>query len=254
MENLVEIKNNQIVTTSRQVADSFGKQHKHVLESIQGILHSAEKSAQWFYETGYKDASGKSNKMYLMNRDGFSLLVMGFNGKDAMKWKVEYIEAFNAMEKAIKTPQLAPNPKYRTRMIGTALRDVENTRKALQKMFKVQDGLAYAKALSLIEPAYGVNLEPIKELLPPAEKATGFLTPTALGMRLGGIKAKNVNIMLADLNFQHRDGKYWRLNEAGIPYGEEIGYKAQNGHEGYSIKWSEVVVGILQPRLETAGA
>ena len=49
MENLVEIKNNQIVTTSRQVADSFGKQHKHVLESIQGILHSAEKSAQWFY-------------------------------------------------------------------------------------------------------------------------------------------------------------------------------------------------------------
>lgn len=40
-----------------------------------------------------------------MNRDGFSLLAMGFNGKEALSWKLKYIEAFNKMEKAWNTPE-----------------------------------------------------------------------------------------------------------------------------------------------------
>lgn len=40
--------------------------------------------------------------MYLMNRDGFSLLVMGFTGKKALEWKLQYIKAFNQMEKFIR--------------------------------------------------------------------------------------------------------------------------------------------------------
>ena len=38
MKNLVEIKNNQVVVSSRQVAEKFGKQHKDVLENIRNIL------------------------------------------------------------------------------------------------------------------------------------------------------------------------------------------------------------------------
>lgn len=104
---LVEVRNNQAVVSSVQVAESFGKQHRNVLQSINEIKKqykkdnsSAEFSAQ-YHETTYKDASGKNNKMYLMNRDGFSLLVMGFTGEKAFTWKRKYIKAFNKMEKAL---------------------------------------------------------------------------------------------------------------------------------------------------------
>lgn len=92
----------RIVVSSRQVAGDFEKRHTHVLDSIKELC-SAENSAQsFFFETTYKDASGKSNKEYLMNRDGFSLLVMGFTGEKALKWKLKYIAAFNAMEETLK--------------------------------------------------------------------------------------------------------------------------------------------------------
>ena len=92
----------RLVVSSRQVAEDFEKRHADVLETI-SKLHSAEKSVQsFFYETFYKDASGKANKEYLMNRDGFSLLVMGFTGEKALKWKIKYINAFNEMEVTLK--------------------------------------------------------------------------------------------------------------------------------------------------------
>ena len=57
-----------------------------------------------FYETTYENR-GKQYPMYLMNRDGFSLLVMGFTGKDALEWKVKYIQAFNEMEQKLNSPE-----------------------------------------------------------------------------------------------------------------------------------------------------
>ena len=108
MNNQVDITtyNGSLVVSSRRVADNFGKQHKHVLEAIENI--KAENSAlmDMFYETSYKAGTGKSYKEYLMNRDGFSLLVMGFTGKEAMEWKIKYINAFNEMEKKLSKPQL----------------------------------------------------------------------------------------------------------------------------------------------------
>ena len=92
----------QLVTSSLKVAEKFGKRHYDVLEAIDK-MYSTEKSVQsLFHEDSYKDSSGKSNKLYYMNRDGFSLLVMGFTGKEALKWKLEYIQAFNEMEKELK--------------------------------------------------------------------------------------------------------------------------------------------------------
>lgn len=112
---LVEVKNQQVVTDSRKVAETFGKEHSKVIRSIENIITEAKnglsdlaaqnRATKFFYETIYKDNSGKSNKMYYLNRDGFSLLVMGFTGKKAMQWKLKYIEAFNQMEQQQK-PQL----------------------------------------------------------------------------------------------------------------------------------------------------
>lgn len=112
MENEIELlsQDGKVVVSSRVVAQDFGKQHKHVLEAIKNLelqLNTVEFSAL-FIESKYKATNGKMNKEYLLTRDGFSLLVMGFTGKEALQWKLKYIEAFNKMEEMIKNqvPQL----------------------------------------------------------------------------------------------------------------------------------------------------
>lgn len=104
MEELVFLKNENAMTDSLVVAESFGKQHKTVIRKIEAIIedNSAQNCAQCFVKTWYKDASGKRNPKYLMNRDGFTFLVMGFTGKKANEWKWRYISAFNSMESFIK--------------------------------------------------------------------------------------------------------------------------------------------------------
>ena len=105
---LVEIMkvNKEEVTacTSLDVSETFGKLHKDVLETVRSIkneISTAEFSAL-FYESEYKATNGKKNPMYIMNRDGFTLLVMGYTGEKAMQFKLAYINQFNAMEKALK--------------------------------------------------------------------------------------------------------------------------------------------------------
>lgn len=108
MNELINIKNDEAVTTSLQVAESFGKAHGKVLRKIEQILTEAknglsdfETAKMCFQKSTYKDASGKSNTMFYINRDGFVFLVMGFTGKKANEWKWKYIEAFNQMESYI---------------------------------------------------------------------------------------------------------------------------------------------------------
>lgn len=106
MENLVIINNGQPVTNSLLVADKFQKEHRHILDAIRDLIKgSAEFSAHpMFEETTYTHPqNGQSYPMYLMNRDGFSLLVMGFTGEKALRFKLDYIEAFNKMEAHIKS-------------------------------------------------------------------------------------------------------------------------------------------------------
>lgn len=92
------------VVTSLDVAETFGKEHRNVLADIRNIqndISSAEFSAL-FYEETYTASNGKKNPMYLMNRDGFTLLVMGYTGEKAMKFKLAYINQFNQMEELLK--------------------------------------------------------------------------------------------------------------------------------------------------------
>lgn len=116
-EIVLSTKSGEPVASSRQVAENFGKEHKDTLESIRQIL-AAENSAtkSMFYETTFENR-GKQYPMYLMNRDGFTLLAMGFTGKAALEWKLKYIAAFNEMEKKLtEKPQLT-----RSQLLATAL-------------------------------------------------------------------------------------------------------------------------------------
>lgn len=100
MNELINIKNDEAVTTSLKVAEFFHKRHDAVLRSIEGLI--SENTKLWFQKSEYKtDGNNKKYPMYYMNRDGFSLLAMGFTGKKALEWKVKYIQAFNQMESYI---------------------------------------------------------------------------------------------------------------------------------------------------------
>lgn len=93
------------LTNSILVAQKFGKEHKHVLDAIRELIKGcAENSADpLFEETTYiHPQNGQEYPMYVMTRDGFSLLVMGFTGKQALKFKLDFINAFNEMEQQLK--------------------------------------------------------------------------------------------------------------------------------------------------------
>ena len=109
MDNLIEIKidilDDRFVVDSRSVACNFQKRHDNVLRDIENIKKDVLNFEERCIESSMPDSYGRQQKMYLMNRDGFSLLAMGFNGKEALSWKLKYIEAFNKMEKAWNTPE-----------------------------------------------------------------------------------------------------------------------------------------------------
>nr|DAP71963.1 MAG TPA: regulatory protein [Caudoviricetes sp.] len=102
---ILSTQNGEPVASSRQIAENFGKEHKHVLDAVKNLVAENSAAKSMFYETTYENR-GKQYPMYLMNRDGFSLLVMGFTGKAALEWKLKYIQAFNEMEKKLATPQM----------------------------------------------------------------------------------------------------------------------------------------------------
>ena len=140
--------NDQALTNSLLVAKSFGKEHKHVLDSIRKLIDGcAEISADpMFKETTYvNEQNGQTYPMYIMNRDGFTLLVMDFKGKRAMQFKLEYIKAFNSMEAQIKASQ---KPKSQLeilqmsinqlveqeRRLSSVERDIAETKKDIAEM------------------------------------------------------------------------------------------------------------------------
>ena len=102
---LVEIKtvNKEEVTvvTSLDVAETFEKRHDHVLRDVEKLKKDIPNFGEMFFETTMPDSYGRSQKAFLMNRNGFTLLVMGYTGEKAMKFKIAYIKQFNAMEQAL---------------------------------------------------------------------------------------------------------------------------------------------------------
>lgn len=119
MENLgvaVIIKNDQIVVSSRQIAENFEKRHDHVIRDIESMKKDVPNFGEVFYESTAPDSYGRDQKIYLMNRDGFSLLAMGFTGQKALQWKLKYIQAFNEMEQ-----KLAVNPFQIPKTLSQAL-------------------------------------------------------------------------------------------------------------------------------------
>lgn len=104
MENLVIMKEQQAVTTSLQVAERFEKRHDNILRDVEALKEDVLNFEEMFFEGDEPDSYNRPRKIYYMNRDGFTLLAMGFTGKEALRFKLDYINAFNVMERVVRAP------------------------------------------------------------------------------------------------------------------------------------------------------
>ncbi len=160
---LVEIikfgREERAAVTSLDVAETFGKEHYHVLEDIRVIqsnISSPEFSGLFLEET-YTASNGKKNPMYVMGRDGFTLLVMGYTGEAAMRFKLAYINQFNAMEEALRG-------KLIERQKGIAVRQALT--KALQQ--SAEDARMHGHSYStytncIYKVLFGMNANQLRE-------------------------------------------------------------------------------------------
>ena len=138
MDKLVQVTDGQVVVSSRRVAENFGKEHKHVLQSIRDIL-VAEKSATKFFGESKHEYRGQTFPEYLMNRDGFSLLVMGFTGKKALEWKIKYIQAFNAMEEELRKPKAIPEKNSVLQSKRVEIMELNSRTRAANLLLKIAE-------------------------------------------------------------------------------------------------------------------
>lgn len=104
--HLITTPQGQPMTTSLVIAEKFGKRHKNVLQAIRNIECSEQfrrlNFQPTFFDIPGPNGSVRQEECFNITRDGFSFLAMGFTGKEAAQWKEKFIEAFNAMERALR--------------------------------------------------------------------------------------------------------------------------------------------------------
>lgn len=220
-EIILKEQNGQVVVSSRDVAEKFGKRHANVIRDIEDKIevNSILSSPKYFTESTYLDKSNRQSKEYLMTRDGFSFLVMGFNRKDADIWKIKYIEAFNQMEEQLKEHQ----PKLPTTYKEALVQLLEEVEKNEQ--------LEEERKVLLPKADYHDNVLNKKDLL----------TTTMIAKDLG-ITARALNNMLVNnkilfkqSNTYYPYSKYqWLITEN---YADYKIYEDKNYKE--VLKWTE---------------
>lgn len=126
---------NQVLTNSLLVAEKFGKEHNKVIRDIQNLSCSDEFRAANFGVSSYISLQNKELPMYVMTKDGFSFLVMGYTGVKAGMFKEEYIKAFNKMEGTIKNGGFNVPKSFREALLLAAEQQevIENQQKQIEE-------------------------------------------------------------------------------------------------------------------------
>ena len=254
--NEIQVINNngELVVSSRQVALNFGKRHADVLENINEILKTENSVLSFFHESHYKvENNNKSYPEYLMNRDGFCLLVMGFTGKEALTWKLKYIKAFNAMEKKLKelsAPQTLDG-----------LFNIDNLYLIVSKLKEEHDGLKSeiaAKDVTIAEQKITIkNLEAqvkstllLPETLEVATDDDRLYTVTDIANEFG-VTAITLNQLLILWKLQRKVGTHYEMCE-GIDENKYVHYKFYKGSKT-QMKWTGAGRLLIHSRMKQHG-
>lgn len=226
MNELVIMKDKQAVTSSLQVAESFNKNHQHVLRSIDGLKKDVSNFGQMFIETNLPDSYGRNRRGYYMNRDGFTLLAMGFTGDKALQFKLQYIKAFNEMEQQVKFQVPATLPE--------ALRLAADQ----------------AEKISVLQPKADYT---DKMLANPGLETTSVIAKNY------GYSTREFNKLLHGLGIQYKQGKTWLLyakyQDQGYTHVEPYGYTNSDGIDKVrnTMKWTQKGQEFLYSFLKSKG-
>jgi len=136
-----------LTVSTREVAEHFNKRHDHLMRDIKTIQENMGSPQKWvdlFVENEYQNEQNNQwYKEYLLTRDGFSLLVMGFTGKEALAWKLKYIDAFNKMEAALKEQNTKLLPSTYKEALRQLLEQVEENERLLEENNKLAPKATY---------------------------------------------------------------------------------------------------------------
>ncbi len=182
---------------------------------------------------------------WIINESGLYALIFGSKletAKAFKRWVTS--EVLPAIRKTGSYQMPAPVQAFPAGSLAAAISDIGDTAAAIEKVFAVKHGMAMATASVMVEAKYGIDTKPLRYLMPP-EQYPGYMNPTEIGKKLGGLRAVTINKMLEQLGFQHKEGSSWRLDEAGREYGEEKPY-TNHGHSGYTIAWNDLILKVLK--------
>ena len=182
MEELVIMHDQQAVTTSLKVAEVFGKNHRDVMRNIKNLTAQNCAVEKMFVKSTYLNKQKHEQPMYYMNRDGFTLLAMGFNGKKALEFKLKYIEAFNKMESLVKKENQFAMPQT----FGEALQLAADQQKLIEKN------------------------QPKVNYYDQQMRNPGLMTVTEIAKDFG-LSATKLNKFLERKHIQYKQGKHWVL-------------------------------------------
>lgn len=205
----------QPLTNSVLVAEKFDKLHRNIIQTLRKL--TAENSAvrTMFVETTYLNEKQQEQPMFVMNRDGFTLLAMGFTGKKALQFKLDYIEAFNKMEQIVRQPQVLSSP-----IDATILKQlVETTQVMAAQISQMQVELNKQRTL-LSEPKQIIPVQPLSVGLDTKEKRISprqipYFTVKKMATELG-VTSKQLNAVLEfeDIQRWNFQKQRWELTLA----------------------------------------
>jgi len=107
MNGIVSSVDGKVTTTSLILAEKFGKPHRDVTRAIRNTIQDlpGDFAVRNFAQSDFTNDRGRTYTQYTLTRDAFSLIAMGFTGPRALRWKIKFIQAFNAMERELLKKQ-----------------------------------------------------------------------------------------------------------------------------------------------------
>ena len=255
MNELSNLHSNRTMS-SREIAELTGKEHKNVIADIRHVIETLSDTEEItglkFQLSGYRDASGKSNPMYLLDYEATMLLVSGYNillrAKVIRRWRELEESVYNTQKVSSEPVQLLPSE--------IMARDFDAYHH-LARAFGLEGNQALLKADKAVKKLHNISPMALLEIELKSPDNEALLIATEIGKKLDPpISAKNVNLHLAAMGFQerveYRTGKFeWRLTEKGKAYGSylDTGKVHSNGTPIQQIKWKESIFPLVQKYL-----
>jgi Rha family phage regulatory protein len=232
LAEMVSNNNGQPMTDSRRIAKYFEKEHKHVLRDIENLICSNQFRQSNYGPSSYLNSQNKTQPEYMITKNGFLYLAMGYNSEKAAIIKEKYIEAFDRMEQIIAG-----------RSIKSTNPDVEafvslQSYLGMAALLGASTSLSRAMAVQHINRTYNLDLKPLL-----AGNVSDIQEPLIIATEIGklyGVSACVMNRVLARLELQAKIEKHWELTDLGKEHGGvyvDTGKKHSNGTSVQQIKW-----------------